>query len=46
MLEGRVVLDEPADEVTRDQVVEAYFGLGRAAGPDRATAATAQEEPA
>ncbi|MEI5521982.1 ABC transporter ATP-binding protein [Streptomyces brasiliscabiei] len=31
MLEGRVVLDEPTDAVTRDQVVEAYFGLGRTA---------------
>ena len=46
MLEGRVVLDEPADAVTREQVVEAYFGLSRAAVPDRATAATVQEEPA
>lgn len=30
MLEGRVVLDAPAGEVTRDQVTDAYFGLGRA----------------
>jgi len=40
MLEGHVVLDEPAGEVTREQVVEAYFGLSRAA------AATVREEPA
>ncbi|GGM94418.1 ABC transporter ATP-binding protein [Streptomyces fuscichromogenes] len=30
MLEGRVVLDTPVGEVTRDQVTDAYFGLGRA----------------
>ncbi|MER5447001.1 ABC transporter ATP-binding protein [Streptomyces sp. NPDC059690] len=29
MLEGRVVLDAPAGEITRDQVTDAYFGLGR-----------------
>ena len=34
MLEGRVVLDEPADDVTREQVVEAYFGLSRRNGGD------------
>jgi len=30
MLEGRVVLDSPAKNVTRDQVTKAYFGLHRA----------------
>ncbi len=30
MLEGRIVLDSPAAMVTRDQVVDAYFGLHRA----------------
>ena len=30
MLEGRVVLEGKAAEVTRDQVVSAYFGLSRA----------------
>jgi len=29
MLEGRVVLDAPVGDVTRDQVTDAYFGLGR-----------------
>ncbi len=29
MLEGRVVLDSPAKNVTRDQVTKAYFGLHR-----------------
>jgi branched-chain amino acid transport system ATP-binding protein len=29
MLEGQVVLEGGADELTREQVVEAYFGLGR-----------------
>src|SRR5215831_12125595 len=29
MLEGRIVLEGPAAEMTREQVVEAYFGLGR-----------------
>jgi branched-chain amino acid transport system ATP-binding protein len=29
MLEGRIVLEGPASEMTREQVVEAYFGLGR-----------------
>jgi branched-chain amino acid transport system ATP-binding protein len=28
LLEGSVVLDAPAGEVTREQVTEAYFGLG------------------
>ncbi|HVV10142.1 ABC transporter ATP-binding protein [Amycolatopsis sp.] len=32
LLEGRVVLDEPAADVSREQVTEAYFGLrGRSA---------------
>ncbi len=30
MLEGRIVLDCPAAAVTRDQIVDAYFGLHRA----------------
>jgi branched-chain amino acid transport system ATP-binding protein len=29
MLEGRVVLEAAAGDVTREQVTEAYFGLGR-----------------
>ena len=33
MLEGRVVLEGRADELTRDQVTDAYFGLGRMATP-------------
>jgi len=32
MLEGRVVLEGLASELTRERVVEAYFGLGRAQG--------------
>ena len=28
LLEGRAVLDAPAAAVTREQVTEAYFGLG------------------
>ena len=31
MLEGRVVLEGRSDQLTREQVTEAYFGLGRAA---------------
>lgn len=31
MLEGRVVLEGRSQELTREQVTEAYFGLGRAA---------------
>lgn len=31
MLEGRVVLEGRADSLTREQITEAYFGLGRAA---------------
>jgi len=38
MLEGRIVLEGAAGDVTREQVVEAYFGLGR--GPAR------EEQPA
>jgi len=30
MLEGRIVLDAPAADVTREQVTEAYFGLHKA----------------
>jgi branched-chain amino acid transport system ATP-binding protein len=29
MLEGRIVLEGPAAQMTREQVTEAYFGLGR-----------------
>jgi branched-chain amino acid transport system ATP-binding protein len=29
MLEGRIVLEGPAESLTRDQVIGAYFGLGR-----------------
>jgi branched-chain amino acid transport system ATP-binding protein len=32
MLEGRVVLEGPAGELTREQVTTAYFGLRRLAG--------------
>jgi len=31
MLEGRIVLDRPANGVTREEVTQAYFGLHRAA---------------
>jgi branched-chain amino acid transport system ATP-binding protein len=31
MLEGRLVLEGPVDQLTREQVTEAYFGLGRVA---------------
>jgi branched-chain amino acid transport system ATP-binding protein len=31
MLEGRLVLEGRSEELTREQVTEAYFGLGRAA---------------
>ncbi|WP_128379428.1 ABC transporter ATP-binding protein [Streptomyces cavernae] len=44
MLEGRVVLDESADAVTREQVVDAYFGLSRAKGGGAANPATAVPE--
>jgi branched-chain amino acid transport system ATP-binding protein len=30
MLEGRIVLEGPASGLTREQVTDAYFGLGRA----------------
>jgi branched-chain amino acid transport system ATP-binding protein len=33
MLEGRIVLEEPAAKVTREQVVDAYFGLRGAVAP-------------
>ncbi len=32
MLEGRIALDRPNPGVTREEVIEAYFGLRRAAG--------------
>jgi branched-chain amino acid transport system ATP-binding protein len=35
MLEGSVVLEGRADALTREQVTEAYFGLGSAAGERR-----------
>jgi branched-chain amino acid transport system ATP-binding protein len=34
LLEGRVVLEGRASELSRDQVVDAYFGLRRAQGAD------------
>jgi branched-chain amino acid transport system ATP-binding protein len=37
LLEGRVVLEAATAEVTREQVTEAYFGLGRAAAPTHAS---------
>lgn len=36
MLEGRIVLVGQAGELTREQVIEAYFGLRRASGKGRA----------
>jgi branched-chain amino acid transport system ATP-binding protein len=36
MLEGRIVLDGPAAAMSRDQVVDAYFGLRRTAARGRA----------
>jgi branched-chain amino acid transport system ATP-binding protein len=36
MLEGRIVLDGPAASMSRDQIVEAYFGLRRASARGRA----------
>ena len=36
MLEGRIVLDGPVAAVSRDQIVDAYFGLHRAAARGRA----------
>ena len=34
MLEGRIVLDGRAGELTRDQIIKAYFGLRRGSGRD------------
>jgi branched-chain amino acid transport system ATP-binding protein len=36
MLEGRIVLDGPAAAMSRDQIVDAYFGLRRASARGRA----------
>jgi branched-chain amino acid transport system ATP-binding protein len=36
MLEGRIVLDGPAAGMSRDEIVDAYFGLRRAAAQGRA----------
>jgi branched-chain amino acid transport system ATP-binding protein len=36
MLEGRIVLDGPAQTVSRDRIVDAYFGLRRTAARGRA----------
>ncbi len=36
MLEGRIVLDGPAAAMSRDQIVDAYFGLRRASAQGRA----------
>jgi branched-chain amino acid transport system ATP-binding protein len=36
MLEGRIVLEGAASGMTREQVTEAYFGLGRGAVPKQA----------
>jgi branched-chain amino acid transport system ATP-binding protein len=33
LLEGRIVLDAPAGELTRERVTEAYFGLRAPAVP-------------
>jgi branched-chain amino acid transport system ATP-binding protein len=33
LLEGRIVLEGPAAELTRERVTEAYFGLGGTGGP-------------
>ncbi len=38
MLEGQVVLSSPTEDVTHQQVTEAYFGLRRQAGHDPAQA--------
>lgn len=35
MLEGRVALDRPAADVTRDEITKAYFGLHHRADSDR-----------
>jgi branched-chain amino acid transport system ATP-binding protein len=34
MLEGRLVLEGARGELTREQITEAYFGLGRSASVD------------
>jgi branched-chain amino acid transport system ATP-binding protein len=39
MLEGRIALDRPADKVTRDDIVEAYFGLRSDGRPKQDTSA-------
>jgi branched-chain amino acid transport system ATP-binding protein len=36
MLEGRIVLEGPAADLTREQITEAYFGLRRAVGRESA----------
>jgi branched-chain amino acid transport system ATP-binding protein len=36
MLEGRIVLEGKASELTREQITEAYFGLRRGEGGARA----------
>jgi branched-chain amino acid transport system ATP-binding protein len=36
MLEGQIVLEGPAKEITREQVVHAYFGLQRPSGSGEA----------
>ncbi|MBV8952644.1 MAG: ABC transporter ATP-binding protein [Solirubrobacterales bacterium] len=41
MLEGRLVLEGRADELTREQVTEAYFGLGRIGTEARSASAPA-----
>lgn len=38
LLEGRVVLEGPASELSRERITAAYFGLGRDAGPTGARA--------
>jgi branched-chain amino acid transport system ATP-binding protein len=37
MLEGRIVLEGPASELTKEQITQAYFGLRRAAAPGSPT---------
>jgi branched-chain amino acid transport system ATP-binding protein len=41
MLEGRIVLDDRVGEVTREQIVDAYFGLRRGTGWEDDTKASA-----
>jgi branched-chain amino acid transport system ATP-binding protein len=38
LLEGQIVVDGPAKEMTREQIVEAYFGLRRGRGQEGAPA--------